>query len=121
MNRVFSAALGLATLAGVTTSAHAADATEKQILLSAFTLAVAHMTCPNIELNDAGEGKAGWALMGSVDESYKNQYGPALAKIVHVASQFPTFCADVKGAYGPRGVPSPELSWATSAFRGMIK
>lgn len=121
MNRMLSAALAVAALAGVSAPVRAADATEKQILLSSFTLAAAHMACPNIEVSNKGEGEEGWALMSSVDEGYKNQYGSALAKIVHVASQFPTFCDDVRNAYGPNGTPAKELPWAISAFRGMLK
>jgi hypothetical protein len=121
MNRMLSAAFAVATLAGVSAPVHAADATEKQILLSSFTLAAAHMACPNIEVNNGRDGDAGWALTNSVDGSYKNQYGAALAKIVQVASQFPTFCDDVRNAYGPNGIPAKELPWATSAFRGMLK
>ena len=71
MNRMLSAAFAVATLAGASAPVHAADATEKQILLSLFTLAAAHMACPNIEVNNGRDGDAGWALTNSVDESYK--------------------------------------------------
>jgi hypothetical protein len=55
------------------------------------------------------------------EKYYIKNWMPSAAKLVGVTSNFPTFCGNVLGAYGPEGVPARILPWATSAFRGMIK
>jgi hypothetical protein len=85
------------------------------------TLTAAKQVCSNIGFNLEGPG---WALIVWLqrnDKDYINNWGDGAMRLVTAASLFPTFCNDVKGAYGPKGIPASELPWARPEFRGMLK
>src|SRR5271170_6187173 len=95
-------------------------ANEKQILLTMVTIVAAQHRCSNTEVNHSG---AGWVLVAEFtrrDQDYINTWSDSAAKLVGEISLLPTFCDDVRGAYGPEGIPAPRLPWATPAFRGML-
>src|ERR1700734_1260516 len=112
---VLSASLVIATISPVSA------ASEKQILFTMTTLYIAKQKCSNVEANSKG---AGWGLvvwLKRTDQEFIDSYSPVVSQLVDVASQFPTFCDDVRGAYGPQGIPARTLPWATPEFRGMLK
>jgi hypothetical protein len=117
---VLSVSLALTTVSTVRADDNN-NASEKQILFTMATISAAQQRCSNIEFNLRG---AGWALiawLNRADQDYVNNWSVSVAKLVAAASLFPTFCDDVRGAYGPKGIPAPRLPWATPAFRGMLK
>ncbi len=113
--------LVLSTLSTLATISPVSAASEKQILFTMATLRAAEQRCSNIEFD---LNSAGWALIAWLqrsDPDYVNNWSASAAKLVGVASLLPTFCDDVRGAYGPEGIPARSLPWTTPAFRGTLK
>jgi hypothetical protein len=96
-------------------------ASEKQILFTMITISAAEHQCRNIEFDLTASG---WGLVTWLKQegtNFINYWGASAAQLVSVATLLPTFCDDVKGAYGPSGTHAPSLPWATTEFRGMLK
>ena len=98
-----------------------AKATEKQTLFAYVTVHLAKQRCGNIDFNLDAEG---WILIGlnmKLNPAFAETWGANAYNLVDAAAQVPTFCEDVKKAYGPKAIPVKTLPWATPEFRGMIK
>ena len=108
-------------LVAPTVFAQSMRATEKEALYTYITVHTAKGICPGIEFNTEAMG---WFMIGLFQQrspEYVNTWFSTAKDLVDVAANFPTFCADVKSAYGPQGIPVKTLPWATPDFRGMLK
>jgi hypothetical protein len=112
---ILSVSLALVTISP------ARAATEKQILFTMVTLTAAQQHCPDVDFTLRGTG---WALVAGLnnnDKDYINDWIVSVTQLVSAASLLPTFCDDVRSAYGPNATPVPSLPWATPEFRGMVR
>lgn len=95
--------------------------TEKEAIFSYVTVHIAKQNCLDIEFNLDADGWVLISLFLRLGPDFAENLLVAAKNIVDASAQAPTFCEDVKNAYGPKGIPTRSLPWAKPEFRGMIK